>query len=92
MSDETTPLAAADFTRGDEIVYAFTVPGLPEVGTLMNRGVVTGVQKGCVFVRWYGGNGAMFGPNHMEHATAPVSALTRTGMERLRWLESVVGR
>lgn len=88
MTDETTPLAAADFARGDEIVYTFTVPGLPEVGTLENRGVVVGSQHDCVFVRWYGGNGAMFGnPKAYHHALAPVSELTRTGHNRLAWVE-----
>lgn len=86
------PNAAADaFQRGDEINYRFTVPGLPDVGTLTNSGVVTGTSsKFGVTVAWYGGGTAVFSDVGLPLVSAQgrISELTRTGQDRLGWLES----
>lgn len=71
-----TPDPTASFDKGFEYEYAFTVPGLPGVGTLTEIGVLDEIAENWVSFRPYGSDNLYVFGTHPE-AVAPLTSLRR---------------
>lgn len=76
-NNQTAPeviMSTKDFAKGIEYAYDFTVPGLPDLGTLTEVGVLDEIAEDWVSFRPYGSDNLFVFGQHPE-AIAPLSSL-----------------